>query len=88
MAENKDSMRYNLVMKFVCVKCGSQMRITYDDIPKTRPYQPEADSGITGAAAVNQMVRIHPCDPCYLAVTAPMKALSNAMQAAEKFQEN
>ena len=84
---NNDSMRYNLVTTFICTQCGSKLRLTYDDLPKQQPYQPEADCGITGAAMRSVRVGIHPCAKCYGAAVKPMRALKEAIDAAANMKE-
>jgi hypothetical protein len=77
-----DVFRYNLVTKFVCANCGQQLRLSYE-APKTTKYNQFADSGITGACKVEQDVSIYPCDSCYGEAIRPIKALADAMKAAE-----
>ena len=71
-------MRYNLVTTFRCATCGSQLRLTYDK-PKCTPYQPEANDEITGAAKVENIIYLEPCQICVDEYRTPINALKNAL---------
>ncbi len=75
-----DSMRYNLVTRFVCAKCGDQLALTHQPA-KSNEYAPEKSDGITGAAKVEQAIGIHPCQRCYSEATEPIKALRAALNS-------
>lgn len=64
-------MREYLLTKFVCSKCGSNLRLTYD-IPKGAGRCANLEP--TGAAMVQQLVAIEPCH----CVTAPLDEIKRA----------
>jgi hypothetical protein len=51
-------MREFLITKFVCARCGGNLKLTYD-APKSAGRH--ADGEPTGAAMVQQIVVIEPC---------------------------
>ncbi len=73
-------MRYNLVTRFVCAKCGSGLAISYG-APYSNEYCPEKGDGITGAAKVEQFIAIHPCTKFYGDAIRPIEALRAALNA-------
>lgn len=81
-AQLEDHMRYNLVTAFRCQRCGSQLRLTYAG-QRFHPYEPEKESGITGACKVEQVISIYPCEKCFDKATAPIKALREALGIKE-----
>lgn len=52
-------MREFLITKIVCSKCGSNLQLTYDT-PKGAGRH--ADGEPTGAAMVQQVVAVEPCE--------------------------
>lgn len=52
-------MREFLITKFVCSKCGSNLQLTYD-APKGAGRYAEGEP--TGAAMVQQVVAVEPCE--------------------------
>lgn len=77
---NEDSMRYNLVTKFMCAKCGHQLALSYR-VPKVVKYEPEKSDGITGASKVEQDIAVHPCSKCYREAIEPLEALRKGLRA-------
>jgi hypothetical protein len=61
-----------LVTKLVCSKCGSSVNLSYDQI-KGRPLF--ADGEPTGAARVENVVVVAPCDTCYEPIRTIQRAL-------------
>ena len=52
-------MREFLITKFVCSKCGSNLNLSYDEPKGAGRY---ADGEPTGAAMLQQVVAIDPCE--------------------------
>jgi len=52
-------MRKFLVTKFICSKCGNNLNLTYDRPPGGIDYE---NGEPTGAAKVDQVVVIEPCE--------------------------
>jgi hypothetical protein len=52
-------MREFLITKFVCSKCGNNLQLTYDAAKCAGKY---AEGQPTGAAMVQQVVTIEPCE--------------------------
>ena len=67
-------MREFLITKFVCSKCGNNLRLTYDAPKGAGRY---ADGEPTGAAMVQQTVAIEPCE----CATRPLEEIRNAARA-------
>lgn len=84
----KDFCRYNLVTKFVCAQCGTQLMLSYA-VPKENfgESEIEVDDRITGAAKVENRIAIHPCGKCYREATEPLEYLRKAVAAAQKGQQ-
>lgn len=64
-------MREFLITKMVCAKCGSNLQLTYDAPKGAGRY---ADGEPTGAATVQQVVAVEPCQKCL----APLEELRAA----------
>jgi hypothetical protein len=73
MSDNKDWMRTHLVTKFICADCGTNLHLSYDR-PKgnSRCVQGEP----TGAAMVESLISIHPCQNCM----APLEKIKSAVK--------
>lgn len=74
----RDLQRYNLVTHFVCARCGTNLRLSYDT--------PKKDAGIdniTGAQKVDNFIAIHPCVKCYGDATKPLALLKEALGSLE-----
>jgi hypothetical protein len=61
-----------LITKFVCAACGNNLKLTYD-LPKGAGRFC-ADGEPTGAAMVQQLVAIEPCE----CKTRPLEEMRNA----------
>lgn len=75
-----DYSRVNLVTRFKCGKCGSQLSLTYN---KPKAQLDYVRDGITGADKVEVDIYIKPCDVC---VDEPMKQL-NTLRRILKAQD-
>lgn len=64
-------MREYLITKFVCSKCGANLQLTYD-APKGAGRHSEGEP--TGAAMVQQVVVIEPCE----CTTRPLEEMRKA----------
>lgn len=82
---SKDSMRYHLVTRFICAKCGGPLALSYDMPKDNRFYQAESDN-ITGAAKVEEKIAIHPCEKCYGEAIAPIKQFASLISAISKIE--
>lgn len=64
-------MREFLITKFVCSKCGNNLKLTYNTPKGAGRY---AEGEPTGAAMVEQVVAIEPCE----CATRPLEEMRNA----------
>lgn len=73
---DKDLIRTNLITKFVCSVCGSNLLLTYD-----APKRPDHIQGEpTGAAVVESIIAIHPCQKCLRPVEDARAAINTLMK--------
>lgn len=71
-------MREFLLTKFVCSKCGSNLRLTYD-VPKAAGQYAEGEP--TGANMVHQLVAIDPCEKCAPPIPKIKAALMHLLES-------
>jgi len=67
-------MREFLITKFVCSKCGSNLKLTYE-LPKGSSQHTDGEP--TGAAMVEQRIAIEPCQ----CVQRPLNDVRHAVKA-------
>ena len=65
-----------LITKFVCAKCGTNLQLSYDRPKSAGGY---IDGEPTGAAMVQSLIAIEPCDVCMEPLEAMKKAFKKAM---------
>lgn len=80
---NDDSMRFHLVTKFACAKCGGQLALSYNAPRNSRFDRCEPD-GISGAFKAEERIAIHPCEKCYGDAVKPLEALRQALLGLTK----
>lgn len=68
--------REYLITKFVCAKCGTNLQLSYD-VPKGAGRYSNGEP--TGAAMVEKLVAIEPCEVCMEPLEAMKKAFKKAM---------
>ena len=73
-----DFMREFLVFKVICADCGATMKMGYDR-NKSGPSYSEGEP--TGAAMVQNSVRVHPCDSCARPAREIKRAISTLLDA-------
>lgn len=69
--------RQYLVLKPVCANCGSNLNLTYD-APKGAGQYAEGEP--TGAAMVEQLVGVEPCDRCMEPLHRARKAMAALLE--------
>lgn len=69
--------RVNLITRFKCAKCGSQLSLSYDKEKSSNDYE---NDGITGAFKVENDVFIEPCVSCLSKFKEPLEALQRVMK--------
>lgn len=72
MKIDKNYGRYNLVTRFKCSKCGSQLSLSYTKDDNIKVYPNYVSDGMTGADKVESDIWIEPCETC---VESPQKEL-------------
>jgi hypothetical protein len=65
-----------LITKFVCAKCGTNLQLSYDKPKSAGSY---IDGEPTGAAMVQNLIAIEPCDVSMEPLEAMKKAFKKAM---------
>lgn len=70
-----------LITKFVCSKCGNNLQLTYD-VPKNAGKY--ANGEPTGAAMVQQIVPIEPCE-CSTRPLEEMRRAAKVLMTANMF---
>jgi hypothetical protein len=75
--EMKDFGRTHLVSVLVCTDCGNPLNASYDK-PKSGG---QFDGSITGAAKVEQVIAIHPCEHCLGAARRPLRLMREALKS-------
>lgn len=75
-----DEMRTHLVTRFVCAKCGSNLRLSYN-----HPKKIEFLTGTpTGASTVETKIMVYPCETCLQPGAKLRAAVQTLLQTVEE----
>lgn len=74
---SKNHARVNLITRFKCAKCGTQLSLSYDDPKKFADYTTD---GITGANKLESNIFIEPCSVCVDEPTRQLETLKKILK--------
>jgi hypothetical protein len=80
MSDNR--IRTHLIMKLVCASCGGLLRMSYD-MPKAAALA-HSEGEPTGAAKVQSLIAVEPCQACMQPAREVSDALATIMKHAAK----
>lgn len=78
MAAN-DFSRRNLVTSSICTGCGANLTLSFDKLGEHAP-DAETSHGAGGAYVLENRIHVHPCKTCIERITAPARAISDAIK--------
>lgn len=74
MSEN--SMRDFLIAKLKCVKCGTTLKLSYEQVPISKSdYRIDRDKEPTGAFMRGLEIAVEPCQTCLKPLEDAVKAM-------------
>lgn len=82
---SNDYQRVSLVTRFICAKCGNQLRLSYTNPEKV--ILDKLSREPQGAYAREEIITIHPCENCEKPIRDFKKALATInyiVQESEK----